>query len=147
MIDQIALYLSVVLTAAALVPGGAHVLELRSKMSLGEGDYFTVQSIYRGWALVGIVVIAAFAANVWAAALLRSRGETWWPSALAAGLILATLAVFFTFTRPVNRSTFNWTKAPDDWRRLRRRWEYSHAANAVLTLIALCFSTAAALAA
>jgi hypothetical protein len=30
---------------------------------------------------------------------------------------------------------------------LRRRWEYSHAANAILTFIALCFATAAALAA
>jgi hypothetical protein len=56
-----------------------------------------------------------------------------------AGLILiATLAVFFEWTYPANQSAANSTTAPADWERLRMQWELSHAANAVLTFIALC---------
>jgi hypothetical protein len=42
------------------------------------------------------------------------------------------------FTQPVNRATRNWTVLPpENWQQLRRQWEYSHAASAVLNLIAL----------
>jgi hypothetical protein len=30
---------------------------------------------------------------------------------------------------------------PDNWRELRRHWEYAHAANAVLDFLALCAAT------
>jgi hypothetical protein len=43
------------LTAPALVPVGAHLFELPNKIGLSEEHYFLVQSIYRGWALFGIV--------------------------------------------------------------------------------------------
>jgi hypothetical protein len=33
--------------------------------------------------------------------------------------------------------TANWTFLPGDWWELRKRWEYSHAASAVLNLVAL----------
>ena len=51
--------------------------------------------------------------------------------------IVGTQVVFWTFTYPVNRMTANWTFLPGDWWELRKRWEYSHAASAVLNLIAL----------
>ena len=59
----------------ALVPGGAHLLELPNKISLPEQQYFVVQSIYRGWALCGIVIFAAIGANLLAALMLRRRGR------------------------------------------------------------------------
>jgi hypothetical protein len=31
--------------------------------------------------------------------------------------------------------------APDNWRELRRQWEYAHATNALLTFLALCAIT------
>jgi hypothetical protein len=37
----------------------------------------------------------------------------------------------------VNRVTGNWTFLPGDWSELRRRWEYSHVACAILNLAAL----------
>jgi hypothetical protein len=49
--------------------------------------------------------------------------------------------VFFTWTYPANQATADWTVVPDDWRELRRHWEYAHAANAVLTFLALCAAT------
>ena len=139
-------FIAVVLTAMALIPPGAHLLELPHKIVLTEHDYFGGQSIYRGWALFGTVIIAAMVANLALALMLwRRRGPFW--SSLAAGLILAaTLLVFFVWTYPANQATSNWTMVTADWQRLRAQWEWSHAANAVLNFIALCCASASALA-
>jgi len=37
----------------------------------------------------------------------------------------------------VNQATQNWTVLPSNWAELRARWEYSHAASALLNLAAL----------
>ena len=131
-------FTALVLTALALVPVGAHLAELANKIGLAREQYFVVQRIYSGWALFGVVIIAAICANLALAVLLLFRGAVFWPS-LAAGLILgATLIVFFIWTYPTNVATANWTMIPTDWQALRAQWETSHAANAVLTFIALC---------
>jgi hypothetical protein len=51
--------------------------------------------------------------------------------------IAGTQVVFWTFTFPANQATGNWTMLPENWMALRAQWEYSHAASAVLNLIAL----------
>jgi hypothetical protein len=129
-------FVAMVLTALALVPGGAHFLELPNKIHLSESDYFITQSIYRGWALLGIVLIGAALANLTVAMLMRTQRA---PSifALISGLcLLATLAIFFTFTFPANQATNNWTQVPSEWQQLRWQWELSHAVNAVITFVA-----------
>ena len=84
------------------------------------------------------MIIAAVAANLLVAAKLWHKGRQFWPS-LAAGIILAaTLLVFFEWTYPANQATNNWTLLTADWEALRTQWELSHAANAILTFIALC---------
>ncbi|WP_342237006.1 hypothetical protein [Inquilinus sp. OTU3971] len=134
-------FLAVVLTALALVPGGAHLLAMPNKLSLDETAYFAVQGTYRGWALLGIVLVVAIAADT-ALAIGVRRQPVPFRLALAGGLCLAaTLAVFFLWTYPANQATANWTAVPDDWAALRRQWEYSHAANAILTFVALCLVT------
>jgi hypothetical protein len=40
-------------------------------------------------------------------------------------------------TYPANPVTNNWTTLPENWAELRRQWEFSHAASAILNLIAL----------
>ena len=65
---------------------------------------------------------------------------------LAAGLCLAaTLIVFFVRIWPANQDTDNWASTPPDWSTLRKRWEYGHLVNAILTLVALCLIVAGAL--
>jgi hypothetical protein len=131
-------FVAVIFTALALVPSGAHLFELPRKVALSEEQYFVVQSIYRGWSLFGTVIIAAIVANLLLALILFRHGKNFWLS-FAAGLVLAgTLAIFFAWTYPANQATNNWTVRPADWETLRRQWELSHAANAVLTFIALC---------
>ena len=58
-------FFAVVLTALALVPAGAHFFELPNKIRLSQEQYFTVQGIYRGWALFGFVLFGAIGANLW----------------------------------------------------------------------------------
>jgi hypothetical protein len=135
---KITQFLAIVLTALALVPGGAHLFELPNKISLDQEHYFIVQSIYRGWALFGFVLFPALAANVVAAAMLRGKGGAFWLAVLAILCIAANLTIFFAWTYPANVATDNWTTIPANWSELRRQWEYSHAANAVLMFAALC---------
>jgi Na+/proline symporter len=134
-------FVAVVLTALALVPAGAHLFELPTKIGLGRDAYFAVQGIYSGWALFGVVLFGALAANLGLAAVSWRRRNRRVPArwALAAGLLVAlNLLVFFTWTYPANLATENWTRMPADWEALRRQWEFSHAVNAGVTFLALC---------
>ena len=142
---RIAQFLAIVLTAVALVPAGAHLFELPNKIGLAQEEYFVVQSIYRGWALFGIVLCGALAASLVLTLMVRHRRGAFWLALVAFILMAATLAVFFTWTYPANQATANWTEVPADWRELRRHWEYAHAVNAVLTFLALCAVTLSAL--
>jgi hypothetical protein len=139
---RVAQFLAVVLTALALVPGGAHLFALLNKINLGAEQYFIVQNIYRGWALFGVVLIGALIADLALALMLRRRGGAAFVLALLGfcGVAL-TLVVFFLWTYPANQATANWTTIPDHWEQLRRQWEYSHAVNAVITFLALCSVT------
>jgi hypothetical protein len=139
---KIVQFVAVILTALALVPGGAHAFALLNKIELAAGPYFVVQSIYRGWALFGIVLIGALLADLALALMLRRRGGAPFVLALLGfcGVAL-TLVIFFVWTYPANQATGNWTMIVDNWEQLRWQWEYSHAINGVITFLALCSIT------
>ena len=139
--ESLAQLLALVLTAVALAPSAAHVLELPNTLPLHRDEYLTVQHLYRGWSRLGFVVIGALLATLWMAVVADESSEL--PATLAFIAILLTQVVFWIYTYPVNRRTHNWTEAPDDWERLRDRWEISHAANALLSFIAfVCVAVA-----
>ena len=131
-------FFALVLTALALIPGGAHLFALPNKIAMTEANYFVAQRIYDGWALLGAVLIGAILADAVAALLTRAQMAPFVLAALATLLMLATLAIFFAFTFPANQATANWTTIPDDWQYLRRQWEMSHAVNAAITFAAFC---------
>ena len=139
-------FLAVVLTALALMPGGAHLMALPAKVAMPEHHYFVVQQIYRGWAWAGAVIFLAIFANFLAALLTRDSPRKWRLFGAASALIAATLAIFFAWTFPANQATGNWTSVPENWERLRTQWEYSHAANAAITFLALLCSVGGAVA-
>jgi MFS family permease len=139
-------FVAVILTALALLPGGAHLMALPAKIAMPEDPYFVVQQIYRGWALAGAVVFLAIFANILAALLTRHSRRKSQLFGAAGFLIAATLAVFFAWTFPANQATGNWTSAPENWEQLRSQWEYSHAANAAITFLALLCSVGGAVA-
>jgi hypothetical protein len=138
-------FLAIVLTALALVPGGAHLFAMPNKIDLAQDAYFTAQAIYAGWSLFGIVLFACLAANLAAAVAVRRQPVPFTLSLAAFLLVAATLVIFFVWTYPANQATSNWTMAPDNWQALRSDWEYAHAVNALLTFVALCCITRAAL--
>jgi hypothetical protein len=124
-------------TALALGPSLAHLLELLNKISLEREQYFTVQGIYRGWALLGIVILGEVVSLLTLAFL--SRRERWplyW-AVLALACVVGAQAIFWIWTYPTNVVTNNWTEIPDNWQALRVTWEYSHAVAAGLNIIAM----------
>src|SRR5687768_5987256 len=102
--------LAMLLTALALVPAGAHLFALPNKLAMPADTYLAAQRAYDGWALLGVLPMAAILANLGAALALRRRGRPAGMAWLAALLLLAGLAVFFTWTFPANRATANWTR-------------------------------------
>lgn len=126
------------LALTALVPGGAHLFALPNKIGLDRDTYFAVQGIYAGWALFAAPIFGAILANSALWLLERRRDPASARAALAAALLIVlTLVVFFVWVFPGNQATANWTEAPANWEALRRRWEYGHAASALLTFAAL----------
>ncbi|HJR21796.1 MAG TPA: hypothetical protein VJ822_09270 [Dongiaceae bacterium] len=144
MLTKASQFLAVILTALALLPGGAHVMALSAKIAMPEEPYFVVQQIYRGWAWAGAVIFLAIFANILAALLTRANRRKWQLFAAAGLLIAVTLAVFFAWTYPANQATGNWTSVPENWEQLRVEWEYSHAVNAAISFLALLCSVGAA---
>lgn len=134
-------FVAMVLTALALVPGGAHLFSLPNKIHLSENNYFIAQSIYRGWALLGIVLIGAILANLALTVVTRGQRAPFIFVLISLLCLLVTLAIFFGFTFPANQATNNWTEIPPNWAQLRWQWEVSHAANAAITFVAFCSLT------
>ncbi|MEX0806296.1 MAG: DUF1772 domain-containing protein [Candidatus Binatia bacterium] len=115
----------------------AHLLELPNKINLSREDYLTVQQIYRGWALLGFVVVGALLSTLVLTIIIRQERTAFIFALIAFLCIVGTQVVFWTYTYPANAATNNWTMLPDNWLELRRQWEYSHATSAGLNLVAL----------
>jgi cytochrome bd-type quinol oxidase subunit 2 len=138
-------FAAIVLVALSLVPGGAHLIELPGKIGLDREQYFTVQQIYRGWALSAIPLLGALLATLALTILSRQQWLPFLFSAASFVFLLVTLVTFFTWIYPINQATDNWTAAPENWQALRTQWEYMHAINAVITLGALVSALLSAL--
>ncbi len=100
---MLAPFLTIRLTALALAPAGTHLLELPSKFGLPDRQSFVVQSIYRGWAPLGIALFGVPAANVALAILLRH----------------VTLAALTMSSLPQSKST-NWSTVSSACRMIER---------------------------
>ena len=141
MIPDLLRFASVMLTAIAMAGGFAHLLELPRKIEMSREEYLIVQRIYRGWALLGVAVVGALLSSVLLALTVHDRPAEVYLTVAAAVCILISLIVFFAFTFPANRETANWTTLPENWQKLRRHWEYSHAVGAALYFLALSLLT------
>lgn len=143
--EKLVHFAAIVLTVISFGPSAAHIFALPNKMGLSQGDHFTVQHIYNGWALFGVVLIVLLLCDLALAVMMRAQGLHFWLACSAAVCVALSLVVFFVWVFPGNQATANWTAAPADWRALRSHWEYGHAASAVLIFASLCALAAAAL--
>lgn len=131
-------FAALVLFAVALMPAGAHFFAMPNKLHLAQNDYFIVQTIYRGWALFGIVLFGNLIALAALAFVQRGPTAPFVLVLLALASQIATLAIFFTVVFPANKATSNWTTIPANWEQLRAQWEWGHAVDAVISLAGYC---------
>ena len=129
-------FLSLFFVALAMAPAMAHLLALPNKINLPREQYLIVQQIYRGWALLGIVVLGGLLSILVLTIMVRKQPKTFVPSLVAFLCMVGTQVLFWTFTYPANQQTRNWIVLPENWLALRKQWEYSHAASAGLNLVA-----------
>jgi hypothetical protein len=152
--------LATVSTAVAMTTSVAHTLELPGKLRLSRHDYESVQTIYYpGFTWAGPAEPIAIVALGVVVALTPFGSAAFWLSSAAVVAAVATHALYWKLTAPVNKV---WLKderlsgtaqrffdsAADvdvnDWTALRDRWERSHVYRAItastafsLTVIAL----------
>ncbi|HWL71191.1 MAG TPA: hypothetical protein VNS22_22820 [Geminicoccus sp.] len=139
------LFIALLATALALGAALAHALELPNKIDLPRDEYFIVQQAYRGWDRLGYLLAVQLLAMILTALLSRHEPRVVALVIVAIAGLLAAQAVFWIYTYPANVATADWTRMPDDWERLRRTWEYSHAVGAGFQLLAMCALLLAAL--
>jgi len=103
--EKLVQLLAIVAAALYLVPTGAHLFELPRKMALSSGEYMTVQQIYAGWELFGIVIAVALLATLANTLLVRTDHRAFAGSLAAFLALAATQGVFWAFTYPINVAT------------------------------------------
>jgi hypothetical protein len=133
---KIARFFSLLFVALVLAPAMAHLLELPNKIGLSREEYLVVQQIYNGWQLLGIVIYGALLSMLALTMMVRHQPRVFALTLAAFLCLLAAHALFWIYTFPANKETLYWTVLPENWMALRAQWEYSHAAGAVLNLIA-----------
>jgi hypothetical protein len=108
-------FIAIIATALYLVPTGAHLFELLNKIALTPTEYLTVQKIYAGWSLFGVVVGVALLATLTHTMLVRADRTSFAWSLGAFVALAATQGLFWAFTYPVNAATRFWTVPPDSF--------------------------------
>lgn len=142
---DVVFFIAMLATALALGPAMAHLLELPNKIGLPSGDYFVVQQAYRGWSLLGFLILVELLSMAALAVMARHEPRVLWPVLAAIAAIIGAQAVFWIWTYPANVATRNWTFVPENWETLRRQWEFSHAAGAFFQVLAMAALILAAL--
>lgn len=128
---------SILFAALALMPAAAHLFSMISKLRLDADDYLVSQRAYDGWNLFAVVVIGALLSTFALTFALYRADRPYLLAASAFACLAGTQLIFWSFTFPANAATENWTVLPEGWELWRARWEYSHAASAVLNAVAL----------
>ena len=126
----------------------AHLLELPGKRRLDATGYLQTQQIYRTFGpLGGLMEPGAVAAAAMLAYADRKNTSSFAPALLGTGLLASALAAWLALVAPVNARFGGWTRddISSDWQRSRDRWEFAHAARAVLQVAGLGALTYAAL--
>jgi hypothetical protein len=94
----------------ALASAMAHLLELLNKINLPRDEYLTVQQIYRGWALLGIVVAGALFSTLALTIMSRHQPQAFTYALIAFLCVIGAQVVFRTYTWPTNQTTSNWAQ-------------------------------------
>ena len=133
---------AIMLTALSMGAALAHLLEMPAKLNVDGAMWLTLlQTLYPpAFGTVGAACeVGAVVGVIALAFLVRRRRPAFGWTLLAAICLIATHAAFWIWVAPVNATMGPLTPEtlPPEWVRLRNQWEYTHAARAVLQIIAL----------
>jgi hypothetical protein len=133
-------FVTLLFTALTLSMSFCHLLEMPVKMSFGWEEYAVVQRIYQNFGGAGAFLETGsilLAATLCFLVLGRRPAFPW--TLAGAPCLTIGLVIWFTLVAPVNVAwaASSVANPPADWTSLRSQWEYTHAARAVLHLIAL----------
>jgi hypothetical protein len=135
-VSKIVSFTSLFFTALALCPYVAHLMAFPNKMEMSKEEYFIAQQIYSGWSYSAVLIFISFVSTIVLSIVARDYDRVLRFSLAASFCIGMSLMVFFVFTFPANQITHSWTTQPQSWENLRIQWEYSHAFNAILYMVA-----------
>lgn len=89
---------SLLLTSLSMGVALAHLAELPNKINLSGEEYLTVQQIYSGWSLAGILIIGALITTLVLTILVRKNGNVFTLTLIALFCILGAQILFWVFT-------------------------------------------------
>ena len=133
--------LTIMLTALSMGTALCHLLEMPAKITYEGALWLTLlQTLYPpAFGTIGAFFeVGAVVTAVVLAFLVRRRPAFGW-TLLGALCLVVAHAAFWIWVAPVNATMSPLTPEtlPADWMRLRNQWEYTHAARAVLQIVAL----------
>jgi hypothetical protein len=134
-------FITIMFTALSMGMAFCHLLEMPAKMTYDGKLWLTLlQTLYGAFGTIGAFIeVGAVVTAVVLAFLVRHRRAAFgWTFVGALCLVAAHLA-WWIWVAPVNATMAPLTPETltADWMRLRDQWEYTHAARAVLQIIAL----------
>jgi len=130
------------LTSLSMGAALCHLLEMPAKMTLDGAAWLTLlQTLYPpAFGTVGAFFeVGALATAVILVFLVRQRRPAFGWTLFGAVCLVAMHGAFWVWVAPVNATMGPLTPEtlPANWMALRDQWEYTHAARAVLQVIAL----------
>ena len=136
-------FVTIILTALSAGLSFAHLLELPPRVFYFDAKLWvatTTKGLYALFGTVGAVTeIGSILTAIVLAFFTRGRGAAFYLTLAGAILLALAFVSWLAFVAPVNAVLATWTtdSFPADWTRYRDQWEYTHAANAVIKLVAL----------
>jgi hypothetical protein len=132
---------TIMFTALSMGTALCHFLEMPAKITYEGALWLTLlQTLYPpAFGTIGAFFeVGAVVTAVVLAFLVRRRPGFVW-TLLGALCLVVAHAAFWIWVAPVNATMSPLTPEtlPADWMRLRNQWEYTHAARAVLQIVAL----------
>jgi hypothetical protein len=136
-------FISLMLAAFSLSLSMTHLLELPQRMQFNQQLWVrvtVVENVYKLFGTVGAVFeITAIMTAIILTFLVRNRGSTFYWTLGGAILLVLAFVSWIVFIAPMNAEFAKWLTNPisADWTQYRDRWEYAHALNAVIKIIAV----------
>ena len=134
-------FFTIMLVALSMGMAFSHLLEMPAKMAYDGVLWLKLlKTLYWGYGTIGAVIeVGAVITSVVLAYLVRHHHKVFIWTLTGAICMVAAHVSWWIWVRPVNVRLFPLTAAtlPTNWMQLRNQWEYTHAARAILQIIAL----------